>query len=83
MAGREYIACPHQTHSHSVSDGWYRFIYEVYEQSRLPWVYGGEYEAFGRCIVQVVEAWIAIGLRVYFVFDGGTSSFPATLPLHI
>lgn len=51
-----------------------RFIYEVYEQSRLPWVYGGEYEAFARCVVQVVEAWIAVGLKVYFVFDGGTSS---------
>jgi len=49
----------------------YSFIYEIYEESRLPWVYGGEYEAFARCVVQVVEAWIAVGLKVYFVFDGG------------
>ncbi|KAH0829199.1 hypothetical protein J3R83DRAFT_2748 [Lanmaoa asiatica] len=48
------------------------FIFEVYEQSRLPWVYGGEYEAFARCVVQVVEAWIAVGLKVYFVFDGAS-----------
>ncbi|KAG8221328.1 hypothetical protein J3R82DRAFT_1496 [Butyriboletus roseoflavus] len=48
------------------------FIFEVYEQSRLPWVYGGEYAAFSRRVVQVVEAWIAVGLHVYFVFDGAS-----------
>ncbi|KAG9312042.1 hypothetical protein JVU11DRAFT_7321 [Chiua virens] len=46
------------------------FVYQLYEQSRLPWVYGGEYDTFARCVIQVVEAWIAVGLKVYFVFDG-------------
>ncbi|KAG6381905.1 hypothetical protein JVT61DRAFT_524 [Boletus reticuloceps] len=46
------------------------FIFELYQQSRLPWVYGGECDAFARCIVQVLKAWIAVGLKVYFVFDG-------------
>ncbi|KAF8551983.1 PIN domain-like protein [Imleria badia] len=50
------------------------FIFEIYQQSRLPWVYGGEYEAFARCVVQVVKAWIAVGLKVYFVFDGASPS---------
>ncbi|KAH7883175.1 hypothetical protein F5I97DRAFT_1815609 [Phlebopus sp. FC_14] len=52
-----------------VVDAW-SFIYELYEQSRLPWVYGGEYRAFFQCVQQVVRAWIAVGLKVYFVFDG-------------
>ncbi|OAX43691.1 PIN domain-like protein [Rhizopogon vinicolor AM-OR11-026] len=52
-----------------VVDGW-SFIYELYEQSKLPWVYGGEYDAFSACVGGVVKAWIAVGLRVYFVFDG-------------
>jgi hypothetical protein len=33
-------------------------------------VYGGEYKAFSACVEGVVKAWIAVGLRVYFVFDG-------------
>ncbi|KIK81542.1 hypothetical protein PAXRUDRAFT_832773 [Paxillus rubicundulus Ve08.2h10] len=52
-----------------VVDGW-SFIYQLYEQSRLPWVYGGEYKAFAQYVEQVVRAWVAIGLEVYFVFDG-------------
>ncbi|KAF8839419.1 hypothetical protein BDN67DRAFT_1003712 [Paxillus ammoniavirescens] len=52
-----------------VVDGW-SFIYQLYEQSRLPWVYGGEYKAFAQCVEQVAKAWVAIGLQVYFVFDG-------------
>ncbi|KAH7921099.1 PIN domain-like protein [Leucogyrophana mollusca] len=52
-----------------VVDGW-SFIYELYEQSRLPWVYGGEYRAFSESVESVVRAWIAVGLHVYFVFDG-------------
>jgi hypothetical protein len=47
-----------------------RFIYQLYEESRLPWVYGGEYEGFSACVGRVVNAWMAVGLRVYFVFDG-------------
>ncbi|KIJ15475.1 hypothetical protein PAXINDRAFT_99360 [Paxillus involutus ATCC 200175] len=52
-----------------VVDGW-SFIYQLYEQSRLPWVYGGEYKAFAQWVEQVAKAWVAIGLQVYFVFDG-------------
>ncbi|KAG2366740.1 hypothetical protein BDR07DRAFT_445847 [Suillus spraguei] len=51
-----------------VVDGW-SFIYELYEESKLPWVYGGEYKAFSSCVEGVVKAWMAVGLRVYFVFD--------------
>lgn len=47
-----------------------RFIYQLYEESKLPWVYGGEYEGFSECVGGVVKAWMAVGLRVYFVFDG-------------
>ncbi|KAF9243114.1 hypothetical protein BU15DRAFT_86527 [Melanogaster broomeanus] len=54
-----------------VVDGW-SFIYQLYEQSRLPWVYGGEYKAFAQRVEQVVKAWITVGLKVYFVFDGPT-----------
>lgn len=57
---------------------YYSFIFETYEQSHLPWVYGGEYDAFARSVVQVVRAWVAVGLRVYFVFDGRVPYF---LPL--
>ncbi|KAG1740880.1 uncharacterized protein EDB91DRAFT_1052940 [Suillus paluster] len=52
-----------------VVDGW-SFIYELYEESKLPWVYGGEYKAFSACVEGVVKAWMAVGLKVYFVFDG-------------
>ncbi|THH13381.1 hypothetical protein EW146_g6832 [Bondarzewia mesenterica] len=52
-----------------VVDGW-SFIYELYAQSRLPWVYGGEYKDFSDLIVRVVEAWLTVGLKPYFVFDG-------------
>ncbi|KIM63871.1 hypothetical protein SCLCIDRAFT_1213658 [Scleroderma citrinum Foug A] len=52
-----------------VVDGW-SFIYEIYQQSQLPWVYGGEYAGFKRHVEQVVLSWIAVGLKVYFVFDG-------------
>ncbi|KAL5529486.1 hypothetical protein ACEPAG_5471 [Sanghuangporus baumii] len=54
-----------------VVDGW-SFIYKVLEDSGLPWVYGGEYEAFYHLVVKIVKAWIAVGLRPIFVFDGST-----------
>ncbi|KAG5220583.1 Protein asteroid [Salix suchowensis] len=47
-----------------------RFIYALYFDSRLPWVYGGEYAEFSELVKRVVKAWISIGLRVHFVFDG-------------
>src|SRR5258705_7436231 len=46
------------------------FIYEVYEQSRLPGVYGGEYGDFHDLVQSVVRAWIQVGFKLYFVFDG-------------
>ncbi|KAF5322051.1 hypothetical protein D9619_001924 [Psilocybe cf. subviscida] len=52
-----------------VVDGW-SFIYDLYQHSGLPWVYGGEYIEFVRLVKNVVEAWIKIGFHVYFVFDG-------------
>ncbi|KAA1470637.1 PIN domain-like protein [Dentipellis sp. KUC8613] len=52
-----------------VIDGW-SFIYTLYLQSRLPWAFGGEYRAFHALIVRVVQAWLKVGFRPYFVFDG-------------
>ncbi|KAH9485037.1 hypothetical protein JR316_0001943 [Psilocybe cubensis] len=52
-----------------VVDGW-SFIYDLYQSSRLPWVYGGEYIEFVRLVQIVVQAWIKAGLEVHFVFDG-------------
>ncbi|KAH9048026.1 PIN domain-like protein [Lactarius hengduanensis] len=52
-----------------VVDGW-SFIYELHNQSRLPWVYGGEPVEFRDLVTQVVRAWISVGLRPNFVFDG-------------
>ncbi|KDR75736.1 hypothetical protein GALMADRAFT_248404 [Galerina marginata CBS 339.88] len=52
-----------------VVDGW-SFIYNLYQTSGLPWVYGGEYVEFGRLVKVVVESWIQVGFQVYFVFDG-------------
>ncbi|KAH9060535.1 PIN domain-like protein [Lactarius vividus] len=52
-----------------VVDGW-SFIYELHNQSRLPWVYGGEPVEFRDLVTRVVGAWISVGLRPNFVFDG-------------
>ncbi|KAF8633270.1 hypothetical protein AX17_004445 [Amanita inopinata Kibby_2008] len=52
-----------------IIDGW-SFIYKLYYDSNLPWVYGGEYIEFYRLIIKTVQAWIDLGLKVYFVFDG-------------
>ncbi|KAF9447186.1 PIN domain-like protein [Macrolepiota fuliginosa MF-IS2] len=52
-----------------VVDGW-SFIYNLYQESKLPWVYGGEYPEFSLLIARVVQAWIQLGLKIYFVFDG-------------
>ncbi|KAG5722859.1 hypothetical protein E4T56_gene6057 [Termitomyces sp. T112] len=54
-----------------VVDGW-SFIYDVYRNSNLPWVYGGEYPEFCDLVTAVVNAWIKVGLRIFFVFDGPT-----------
>ncbi|KAJ7244192.1 hypothetical protein B0H12DRAFT_1129829 [Mycena haematopus] len=56
-----------------VVDGW-SFIYDVYVQSGLPWVYGGQYAAFCRIVTAVVKAWVSVGFTVYFVFDGACPS---------
>ncbi|OSX61868.1 hypothetical protein POSPLADRAFT_1181919 [Postia placenta MAD-698-R-SB12] len=52
-----------------VVDGW-SFIYELLHCADLPWVYGGEYDAFARLIERVATGWIAVGLHLHFVFDG-------------
>ncbi|KAK2463159.1 hypothetical protein APHAL10511_004814 [Amanita phalloides] len=52
-----------------VVDGW-SFIYKLYQDSNLPWVYGGEYAEFSDLVARTVQAWIDIGFEVYFVFDG-------------
>lgn len=54
----------------NLSNKRYRFIYNLYQSSGLPWVYGGEYVEFVRLVKEVVESWIKVGLQVYFVFDG-------------
>ncbi|THU85042.1 PIN domain-like protein [Dendrothele bispora CBS 962.96] len=52
-----------------VVDGW-SFIYELHTKSTLPWVYGGEYRDFGHLVTLVVQAWIRLGFKLTFVFDG-------------
>ncbi|KAJ3549790.1 hypothetical protein NM688_g5140 [Phlebia brevispora] len=52
-----------------VIDGW-SFIYDIINLSDLPWVYGGEYGQFAEVVTRVVHAWLSVGLRLYFVFDG-------------
>jgi hypothetical protein len=51
-----------------------RFIYNLYfnENSHLArsWVYGGEYESFSQLVGTVSKSLIAVGLKLYFVFDG-------------
>ncbi|KAJ7916814.1 hypothetical protein B0H13DRAFT_1997140 [Mycena leptocephala] len=47
-----------------------KFIYDLYRSSGLPWVYGGQYAAFGKIVTAVVNAWVSVGFTIYFVFDG-------------
>ncbi|KAI5119948.1 hypothetical protein M0805_002137 [Coniferiporia weirii] len=54
-----------------VVDGW-SFIYKLLHDSNLPWVYGGEYDEYAQLVVKVVAAWLKVGLRPVFVFDGST-----------
>ncbi|TDL13798.1 hypothetical protein BD410DRAFT_833243 [Rickenella mellea] len=63
-----------------VVDGW-SFIYTLHADAGLPWVYGGEYAEFTRLVTAVVEAWIAVGIRPIFVFDGAypTAKFPTAI----
>lgn len=58
--------------------GNYSFIYDLYNGSSLPWVYGGEYSEFMDLVKTVVEAWIKVGLQVYFVFDGMQILMPSS-----
>ncbi|KAF4620667.1 hypothetical protein D9613_000817 [Agrocybe pediades] len=52
-----------------VVDGW-SFIYDLYQHSNLPWVYGGEYAEFVELVKFAVKSWVKVGLQVNFVFDG-------------
>ncbi|ESK93630.1 asteroid-like protein 1 [Moniliophthora roreri MCA 2997] len=54
---------------HFVIDGW-SFIYELHLKSGFPWVYGGEYPEYTRLVRTVTEAWVDLGFRLSFVFDG-------------
>lgn len=47
-----------------------RFIYKVLHDSNIPWVYGGEYEELKSHTEKIVCAWISVGIRPVFVFDG-------------
>ncbi|CAE6504217.1 unnamed protein product [Rhizoctonia solani] len=63
-----------------VIDGW-SLIFALYNDSGLPWAYGGEYERFAALVRNLVNAWIAVGFEPYFVFDGPVplSKTPTTL----
>ncbi|KAL1746165.1 hypothetical protein HDZ31DRAFT_34719 [Schizophyllum fasciatum] len=52
-----------------VVDGW-SFIYYLYQSTHAAWVYGGEYEEFYTSITSVVKAWLQVGFKLHFVFDG-------------
>ena len=66
MDGRAYLVIDRRhTTLNSV-----RFIYKLYYDSNLPWVYGGEYTEFSALVTRVVQAWINVGFEIYFVFDG-------------
>ncbi|KAG6809304.1 hypothetical protein H0H92_000762 [Tricholoma furcatifolium] len=69
------LSLPSSSPSNPISivvDGWssIRFIYDLYRNSGLPWVYGGEYPQFVDLVGVVVNAWFKVGLKVHFVFDG-------------
>jgi hypothetical protein len=49
-----------------------RFIYVAYQESHLPWAYGGEYDQFSVFIRETVQAWLGLGIHLSFVFDGNT-----------
>ncbi|KAG8691424.1 hypothetical protein FRC11_004058 [Ceratobasidium sp. 423] len=63
-----------------VIDGW-SLIFALYNDSGLPWAYGGEYEKFAALVKNLATAWIAVGFEPYFVFDGPVplSKTPTTL----
>ncbi|KAG8821945.1 hypothetical protein FRC19_006945 [Serendipita sp. 401] len=60
-----------------VVDGW-SFIYIVYQSSKIPWVYGGEYDYFSQVIQSTLTTWMDMGVNLSFVFDGPheTPKFP-------
>lgn len=59
---------------------WHRFIYTLYQQAGLPWVYGGEYHEFHQLVKAVAQAWLKVGLKVHFVFDGSSFDDRTILP---
>ncbi|KAF8484106.1 hypothetical protein JB92DRAFT_2821711 [Gautieria morchelliformis] len=54
-----------------VVDGW-SLLYTLYNSCGEPWVYGGEYAALARYVESMVVAWLRVGIRPTFVFDGPT-----------
>ncbi len=47
-----------------------RLIYKLCLDTNLQWVYGGEHAEFSASLEILVEAWLSVGLKPYFVFDG-------------
>ncbi|VDC00308.1 unnamed protein product [Peniophora sp. CBMAI 1063] len=52
-----------------IIDGW-SLIYALYDESRQPWAFGGEYALFHDDLQRLTRAWLSMGLKPYFVFDG-------------
>ncbi|KAF8321275.1 PIN domain-like protein, partial [Clavulina sp. PMI_390] len=52
-----------------VVDAW-SFLYALSADSRLPTIYGGEYDELANLVVKICRAWLALGLAPTFVFDG-------------
>lgn len=42
----------------------------MFAESRLPSIYGGEYEELASLVTQICRAWLTLGLAPTFVFDG-------------
>lgn len=47
-----------------------RLIYAIHDESRHPWAFGGEYALFHDDLQKLTRAWLSMGLKPYFVFDG-------------
>ena len=63
------VECPLSSELHSIRSH-HRFIYYLYQSTHAAWVYGGEYEDFYTSITSVVKAWLQVGFKLHFVFDG-------------
>jgi len=46
------------------------FLFALFADSRLPAVYGGEYNVLGFWARHICRSWVSVGLMPVFVFDG-------------